>query len=321
MQVDVVDWRIRTEIISDISASGLCVSYLQQSFGFKLTTGDSRGFNCSTSPFQPSEGQSGVPNLTEVLLVNWRTGQIRTTMRPFLRRATQHRPAWGFNNTRPHSLLGVSRVSVATRSILPCQRLYTTENSPLSNQLNDGGQSQLDSKSHHLGWETIRAQVEPYFADNWKFTNEDEKQAFLALGLSRAFSYFFPLTLEGRIEPTCRMHYLALLIDGRYDRNIQSTFANRKTDQLDNMNLSDMLSYRARIMQVARRQTTPNKSVCIEWMLSETIQIAQKLDEKLANDLVQGFCSLLMAQTAPERTSVKDLGSYLAHREVDVGRP
>lgn len=92
-------------------------------------------------------------------------------------------------------------------------------------------------------------------------------------------------------------------------------------DQLDNMNVSDMLSYRARIMQIARRQTTPNDSVCIEWMLADTIKLAQSIDEKLANDLVQGFCSLLTAQTDPERTSVENLGSYLEHREIDVGRP
>jgi aristolochene synthase len=73
---------------------------------------------------------------------------------------------------------------------------------------------QLESKTHPQGWEKIQAQVEPYFGKNWNFASEKEKRGFLAIGFSRAFSHFFPLTLDGRTEVTCKMHYLALLIDG-----------------------------------------------------------------------------------------------------------
>lgn len=75
--------------------------------------------------------------------------------------------------------------------------------------------SRLDSKAHPLGWQTIQAQVEPYFTQNWKFSSEKAKQGFLAVGFSQAFSRFFPLTLNDRVEGTCKMHYLALLIDGK----------------------------------------------------------------------------------------------------------
>lgn len=78
------------------------------------------------------------------------------------------------------------------------------------------GPSQLESKSHSLGWEAIQALVEPSFAQHWKFTSEREKMGFFALGFSRAFSQFFPLTLNERVEVTCKMHYLALLIDGEF---------------------------------------------------------------------------------------------------------
>jgi aristolochene synthase len=76
--------------------------------------------------------------------------------------------------------------------------------------------SQLESKTHPLGWEKIQAQVEPYFGNNWSFASEKEKRGFLALGLSRAFSHFFPLTLDDRIDLTCKILYMSLLIDGEF---------------------------------------------------------------------------------------------------------
>ncbi|KAJ6102420.1 hypothetical protein N7486_004847, partial [Penicillium sp. IBT 16267x] len=167
------------------------------------------------------------------------------------------------------------------------------------------GPSQLELKSHPLGWEAIQALVEPSFAQHWKFTSQREKRGFFALGFSRAFSQFFPLTLNERVEVTCMMHYLALLID----------------DQLDKMNAADMLSYRERIMQIARGKAEPDRSVCMEWMLSDTIQSMRTADEALTSDLVEGFVTLLQTQTAPERTTIKHLGPYLELREIDVGRP
>jgi len=76
--------------------------------------------------------------------------------------------------------------------------------------------SQLETKTHPLGWERIQAQVEPYFGNNWGFASEEKKKGFLALGLSRAFSNSFPLTLDDRIGATCKMFYLSLLIDGKF---------------------------------------------------------------------------------------------------------
>lgn len=92
-------------------------------------------------------------------------------------------------------------------------------------------------------------------------------------------------------------------------------------DQLEKLDLSDMLSYRNRAMQVATGKTTPNNDRCLEWMLADAIEHMKRLDEPLANDVVGGFCTLLRAQTAQERVSIKHLGPYLHHREVDVGRP
>lgn len=73
-------------------------------------------------------------------------------------------------------------------------------------------------------------------------------------------------------------------------------------------------------MQIARAKTTPNKGRSLELMLSDTIQLIKALDESLAGDLIEGFCALLQAQTDENRVSIKHLGPYLAHREVDVGR-
>ncbi|KAJ5656519.1 hypothetical protein N7507_008469, partial [Penicillium longicatenatum] len=186
----------------------------------------------------------------------------------------------------------------------PVKRYSIAQAAPFDLQ-SGAGPSQLESKSHSLGWEAIQALIEPRFAQHWKFPSEKEKNRFFALGFSRAFSQFFPLTLNERVEVTCMIHYLVLLID----------------DQLDKMNAADMLSYRELIMQIARGKAEPDRTICVEWMLSDTIQSMRAIDEILTSDLVDGFCTLLQMQTAPERTATKHLGPYLERREIDFGRP
>lgn len=74
--------------------------------------------------------------------------------------------------------------------------------------------TRLELKSHPLGWEALQKRVEPYFAQNWKFASEREKEGFFALGFSRALNEMFPLMLDDRAELTGKMHYMALLVDG-----------------------------------------------------------------------------------------------------------
>jgi aristolochene synthase len=80
--------------------------------------------------------------------------------------------------------------------------------------------TQLGNKTHPLGWDGIQTQVEPYFDINWKFASEKEKKGFFSLGLSRAFSNSFPLTLDERVGLTCKMFYFSLLIDGKICKEI-----------------------------------------------------------------------------------------------------
>lgn len=81
-----------------------------------------------------------------------------------------------------------------------------------------------------------------------------------------------------------------------------------------------MLLYRERVIRIAHGEETPDRDICIEWMLSDTLQIIRDTDGVLAKDFIEGFCTLLGAQTAEERLTVAHLGPYLAAREVDVGR-
>lgn len=141
-------------------------------------------------------------------------GQRHSIMRPFIKRVAQnHLPIRG-SSTRPHGLLCTPKAPLIQQNIPENSRRLQTDSKSPQNQPSQPGPSRLESKAHSLGWESIQAKVEPYFSEKWNFSSEKEKQAFLSLGLSRAFSCFFPLTLEDRVEATCRMHYLALLIDG-----------------------------------------------------------------------------------------------------------
>lgn len=111
---------------------------------------------------------------------------------------------------RPHVYHAkpASTFQVATFS----DRRYSTP--PVALQSHDVAPSRLESKTHPLGWKDIQDQIDPYFSKHWDFGNEEEKRKFFALGLSRAFSQFFPLTLNDRVEAVCKIHYLVLLIDG-----------------------------------------------------------------------------------------------------------
>ncbi|KAJ5491838.1 hypothetical protein N7453_009935 [Penicillium expansum] len=208
-----------------------------------------------------------------------------------------------FVNERPFDMiLAVSRpiFSFHVYSIDKLVRRYSTaQNVPCKVPAR-----QLESKTHPLGWERIQAQVEPYFGNNWNFANEKDRKGFLHLGVSRAFSHFFPLTQDDRIDVTCKMLYLSFLID----------------DQLEKMSFTQMLPYRDRVMKIALGTASPDSSVCLEWMLHDTVMAMRSVDEVLANDVTQGFCQLLQAQTSQERTTIKTLGSYLKSREIDMGR-
>lgn len=75
-------------------------------------------------------------------------------------------------------------------------------------------------KSHPLGWEAIQGRVEPFFEKNWEFESDREREGFLAMGFSRAFSEWYPLILDDRVELTGKMHYLVVLIDGENLKNL-----------------------------------------------------------------------------------------------------
>ncbi|CAI7611830.1 unnamed protein product [Penicillium glandicola] len=87
------------------------------------------------------------------------------------------------------------------------------------------------------------------------------------------------------------------------------------------MSFTQMLSYRDRLMKVALGTVSPDRGICIEWMLHDTVVAMRRMDDVLAKDVVQGFCQLLQAQTSQQRSTIKTLGSYLELREIDVGRP
>jgi aristolochene synthase len=72
----------------------------------------------------------------------------------------------------------------------------------------------LESRIHPLRPERIQSQIDPYFDRNWRFENEQAKKAFFIVGLCKAYSLIFSFTFNDRVETTCRMHYLALLVDG-----------------------------------------------------------------------------------------------------------
>lgn len=45
----------------------------------------------------------------------------------------------------------------------------------------------------------------------------------------------------------------------------------KQLDQMVKMNASEMLQYRDRVMDIARGNVSPNREICLEWMLYDTL--------------------------------------------------
>lgn len=141
---------------------------------------------------------------------------IGLAMRAFSRACTRHTASRLHVNTpRPHIYRAKPTFPFPKLS-LPSRRYSTPSNAHANAHHPSHGvaPSRLESKTHPLGWEVIQDQIDAYFSKHWDFGSEEDKRKFFALGLSRAFSQFFPLTLNERVEAVCKIHYLVLLIDG-----------------------------------------------------------------------------------------------------------
>lgn len=86
----------------------------------------------------------------------------------------------------------------------------------LTNQPYDIPPSRLQSRVHSLGEERIKAEAEKYFQENWNFDSEKKMRGFFSIGMSKAYSLFFPMTLDDRVDMTNRMLHLSLLTDGKF---------------------------------------------------------------------------------------------------------
>ncbi|KAL2006010.1 hypothetical protein VTN00DRAFT_9664 [Thermoascus crustaceus] len=164
--------------------------------------------------------------------------------------------------------------------------------------------SRLQSRVHPLGEERIKAEAEKYFEENWNFDSEKKMRGFFSIGMSKAYSLFFPLTLDDRVDMTNRMLHLSLLSD----------------DKLEKMSLEEMTSYGNRLIQIAEGTAEPDNSIPDERVTHETLQLMRATDQKLTDDVAEAFIILVRKQIGAERLRIEHLGPYLEYREEDVGR-
>ncbi|KAH8808728.1 isoprenoid synthase domain-containing protein [Xylogone sp. PMI_703] len=162
----------------------------------------------------------------------------------------------------------------------------------------------FESRFHPLPIETIEASINSYLEKNWQFKSEKQRSSVFKVNFSKAASLFFSFTFNERLDAVNRLFYVSLLID----------------DILDQLSLEEMIAYRDRLVKIVHGTVAPDNAKCLEKILAENFQIMRDFDEKLTEEVVQGFCIVLRAQTDSSRPEVNHLGPFLQFRDVDVGR-
>lgn len=86
------------------------------------------------------------------------------------------------------------------------------------------------------------------------------------------------------------------------------------------MSFDDGAAYNAKLMPLARGTVAPDRSVPVEYIMYDLWESMRKLDEKMANDILEPTFEFMRAQTDKVRGKSMGLREYFHYRERDVGR-
>lgn len=64
--------------------------------------------------------------------------------------------------------------------------------------------------------DSVSADVDEWFLQNWDFANEKARKKFVAAGFSRLICLYVPKALDGRIHHACELLTILFLIDGKW---------------------------------------------------------------------------------------------------------
>ncbi|KAI0454854.1 Aristolochene synthase in complex with 12,13 Difluorofarnesyl diphosphate [Xylaria acuta] len=150
----------------------------------------------------------------------------------------------------------------------------------------------------------VISEVDGYFLKHWPFQGKKAREKFVAAGFSRVTCLYFPKALDDRIHFACRLLTILFLID----------------DLLEHMSLEEGRAYNERLMDIARGDILPDRTIPAEYIFYDLWESMRAHDLKMANDILEPVFVFMRAQTDPARLKPMDLEEYLQYREKDVGK-
>ncbi|KAI3316783.1 Aristolochene synthase in complex with 12,13 Difluorofarnesyl diphosphate [Xylariaceae sp. AK1471] len=147
-------------------------------------------------------------------------------------------------------------------------------------------------------------EVDGYFLKHWPFPDKKAREKFIAAGFSRVTCLYFPKALDDRIHFACRLLTILFLVD----------------DVLEHMSLEAGEAYNARLMDIARGDVLPDRTIAAEYIFYDLWESMRAHDLKMANDVLEPVFVFMRAQTDSTRLKPMNLDEYLQYREKDVGK-
>ncbi|KAI1309761.1 Aristolochene synthase in complex with 12,13 Difluorofarnesyl diphosphate [Xylaria venustula] len=164
--------------------------------------------------------------------------------------------------------------------------------------------SYLQAAQIHPRAQEVIEDVDGYFLKHWPFPGKEAREKFVAAGFSRVTCLYFPKALDDRIHFACRLLTILFLVD----------------DLLEHMSLEDGQAYNNRLMDIARGDILPDRTIAAEYIFYDLWEGMRAHDLKLANEVLEPVFVFMRAQTDPTRLKPMNLDEYLQYREKDVGK-
>ncbi|KAI0474768.1 Aristolochene synthase in complex with 12,13 Difluorofarnesyl diphosphate [Xylaria cf. heliscus] len=150
----------------------------------------------------------------------------------------------------------------------------------------------------------VISEVDGYFLKHWPFQGTQAREKFVNAGFSRVTCLYFPKALDDRIHFACRLLTILFLID----------------DQLEHMSLEEGKAYNERIMETARGDVLPDRTIPAEYIFYDLWESMRAYDLEMANEVLEPVFVFMRSQTDPVRLKPMNLEEYLEYRERDVGK-
>ena len=156
----------------------------------------------------------------------------------------------------------------------------------------------------HRKTKEVVEQTNDFFLQNWPFKTEKHRKRFVEEGYAWFVCINSPMSLDERMHWGCRLLTVGFLID----------------DLLDSMSVEEGVAYNSKVIECARGNMLPDRSVPGQWIMYDLFEDMRAVDKPLADELLVHTIDFLLAQVDGSRMKPMDLKEYFLYRDADLGK-